>query len=124
MSKLTGEQKWYTQILLVLAKKDPVPSLIALLDDPKFPNKPLLLGELRQLDDFRLVAPLVRILRDAPQDYFAESPSRSTTMGIGGALAFLSRNRTRTAIRELIELKEWTWDDSTAKRLRQRYVAE
>lgn len=104
LSLLTGETKSHVQVLLVLGEKDPVPALLALLNDPKFPNKNLPMFELARIADPRAVSPVARVLREAPKEYFGDDSELSVTAGIEHALETLAKTRTRDAVRELIEL--------------------
>ena len=74
------------EMLLVLGRKDPVPGLIAMLDNPKWKDKNLALFELARLKDSRAVAPIARILREAPADYF-QFDSESETQSESGKTA-------------------------------------
>jgi hypothetical protein len=103
-SQLTGETKSHVELLLILGEEDPVPALLSLLNDAKFPDKNLLLFELARIADSRAVSPVARVLREAPKDYFGNDSELSVTAGIEHALEALAKTRTRDAVRELIEL--------------------
>ncbi|WP_298869425.1 hypothetical protein [uncultured Gimesia sp.] len=127
LPKLTGESKSNVQMLLVLGEKDPVPALIALLNDRKYPDKNLVLFELARIADDRAIKPVARILREADKDYFkidftlvikgiapkqtSESFSapiltnaNASYTGIRHALEALAKTHKRSAVQELIDL--------------------
>tara|TARA_R110002111_G_scaffold262878_1_gene342626 strand:+ start:12962 stop:15289 length:2328 start_codon:yes stop_codon:yes gene_type:complete len=115
LPRLTGKSRSNVQMLLVLGQKDPVPALIALLNDRKYPDKNLVMFELARIADDRAIKPVARILRDAHKDYFkidstlvdkGSSPVRTNTSstGIQHALETLARTRNRIAVQELIDL--------------------
>ncbi|MCY2966607.1 MAG: hypothetical protein NT069_23755, partial [Planctomycetota bacterium] len=104
VQQLTGPTRSHVQMLLILGNKDPVPALVALLDDPGFTDKNLVLFELARMADPRSVAPVARLLREAPRDYFADKSKLAVTGGLVNALESLARTGSRDAVRELIEL--------------------
>lgn len=104
LHQLTGPTRTHVQMLLILGDKDPVPALVALLDDPGFTDKKLVMFELARIADPRSVAPVARLLREAPRDYFADKSKLAVTGGVESALESLARTGSRDAVRELIEL--------------------
>jgi len=101
---LNGQAKLRAQILELLAGEDPIPGLLALLHDPEFSNKQLVMEELARTADSRVLVPVAHILREAPVDYFSANQPRTATAGIAPALESIARIETRAAIRELIEM--------------------
>ena len=89
------------RMALCLAEKDPIPGLIALINDPTFTNKNFIFYTLAPLRDPRMVAPTLKMLKTAPDDYWEKSlapfPLRS-------ALDALGQQGSREAFAALIEL--------------------
>ena len=104
LSNVTGETKSHVQMLLVLGEQDPVPPLLALLNDPKFRDKNLVMFELARIADPRAVSPVARVLRNEPDGYFKTDSTLATTTSIEHALKVLANTRNREAVKELIEL--------------------
>ncbi len=100
LEQLSGNAKSHVRMLLVLGDKDPVPEVVALLDDPTFPDKNLAMFELKRLGDSRAVAPVTKILREAPKGYFGDNAASA----IESALETIANANTRDAVRELIAL--------------------
>ena len=57
---LAGQAKDHAEMLVMLAQKDPIPSLLGLLEDAKWTDRNLVLYELARRADPRAVAPLAR----------------------------------------------------------------
>jgi hypothetical protein len=101
---LTGKQRTHAQMLIILGEKDPVPSVIGLLDDPQWQDKNLALFELARLRDRRCVAPVARILREAAKDYFRDTEGLLPAIGIEHGLEVIAGAGSKEAVSELIGL--------------------
>src|SRR5579872_561006 len=77
--RLKGKARIHARMLFVLAEKDPIPGLLAMLEDESWKDKNLALSELARLKDPRAVAPIARILTAAPLDYFSGSEAHPST---------------------------------------------
>jgi hypothetical protein len=98
-----GPEKARTAIreLLLCSKKDPVPDLLALLDDPQWTDKTWLVWQLAKYKDPRAIAPVLQILKHAPPDYFAAS---SPDYGVEHAIHAIAAPQTRESTAALIDL--------------------
>lgn len=101
-----GKQKAQLEMLLILAEKDPIPRLIACLNDSKWIDKNLVLFEMARLKDPRPVRVVGKILREAPATYFRENrdPAFEATVAINHGLDAIASTGTADAIQELILL--------------------
>jgi hypothetical protein len=99
VGRLDGKARIHVEMLLTLAGDNPVDALLAMLDDPKWTEKNLALEELARIGDARVLAPLVRVLRDAPADYLG-----GKSWAVRCALEAIAHVKSSDAIRELIEL--------------------
>jgi hypothetical protein len=90
----------------VLGQKDPTPALLALLANPEWTDKNLVLFELARLADPRAVATVARVLRDSPKNYFSvdPQPQHHNTTAIEHGLDAIAHTGTAEARRELIGL--------------------
>jgi hypothetical protein len=104
VDELTGEAKAHAQVLILLEQKDPIPALLALLDDPKWTDKNLALYELARLADPRSVVPVARVLREAAPTYFRANDGSTPTMAVEDALEAIAHAKASEAIPALIEL--------------------
>ena len=89
------------RMVLCLAKKDPIPALIALINDPTFTNKNFIFYTLAPLKDPRMVAPTLKVLKTAPDDYWEKSLA---PFPLQSALDALGQQGSREAFAALIEL--------------------
>ena len=89
------------RMALCLAKDDPVPALIVLIDDPTFTNKNFVFYTLAPLKDPRMVAPTLEMLKTAPDDYWEKSLA---PFPLESALDALGELGSREAFAALIEL--------------------
>jgi hypothetical protein len=96
--EMTGQSRENAQMLVTLNAPDPVPALIALLEDAAWKGKNLAMFELARLRDPRAVMPVSRILRSASRDYF-DAP-----IAVEHALEAITNARTAESIDQLIEL--------------------
>jgi hypothetical protein len=85
LGRVSTKAKTNIEMLLILGQKDPLPSLIARLDDAKWKDKNFVMYELARLADPRAVAPVATKLRDAPADYFQFDPERESRSESGKA---------------------------------------
>ena len=122
IDKLHGKATNCAQLLMILGRADPVPELLALLDEPKWEDKPIVLYELSRIADARVVGRLARLLREAPPTYFDAvgaqddngekngnneptfPPAYQRERAVRQALEAIARGRSATAVPELIEL--------------------
>jgi HEAT repeat protein len=104
LEKMTPGARTNAEMLILLSAKDPVPALVALLDDPKWTDKNLALGELAQFGDPRAVGPVARNLREAPAGYFHTDERLVAGVGVENGLEAIANARTKEALDELIEL--------------------
>jgi hypothetical protein len=104
IGELTGKARKRARMLVVLGRKDPVPGLLAQLDDPKWTDKDLTLRELAQLVDPRAVAPVARLLKEAAPGYFSAEPETNVYYAVEYAIDAIAKAGTTEAIRALIEL--------------------
>ena len=89
------------RMALCLAEDDPVPALIALINDPTFTNKNFIFYTLAPLRDPRMVAPTLKMLKTAPDDYWEKSLA---PFPLESALDALGQLGNREAFAALIEL--------------------
>ena len=89
------------RMALCLSEKDPVPALIGLINDPTFTNKNFIFYELAPFKDPRIVAPTLKILKNAPDDYWKKSLA---PFPLESALKALGQQGSREAFAALIEL--------------------
>jgi hypothetical protein len=106
LPKLNGEAKLHAEMLLILGEKDPVPILIDRLKDPKSSDKSLVIFELARLADSRSVAPVAKLLREAPKDALKADSELTGNGSIINSLEVLARVGDREAFQALIELLE------------------
>ncbi len=108
ISAMTGESKNHAQMLVTLSAPDPVPAVIALLEDASWKDKNLALYELARLHDARAVLPVARVLRSAPAGYFNVASElnghMTATIAVQHGLEAIAEARTGAAIDQLIEL--------------------
>jgi|GEM_PF-1440088 len=104
VAKLRGEAQNHARLLLLFSEKDPVPALLALLADPKWTARNMVLYELARLGDPRAVPVVGRILREAPKDYFASDVEPHPSSAVQNGLNAITRTGTTEAIQVLIEL--------------------
>jgi hypothetical protein len=104
IEELTGKARKHAQMLVVLGQKDPIPSLLAQLGDPKWTDKSFTLYELARLADPRAVVPVARVLREAAPGYLSADPETSATSAVVVALEAIANAGTTEAIRTLVEL--------------------
>ena len=89
--------------LIIHGLKDPVPSLLGLLSDPKYPDKNAVLWELTQHSDPRVIAPVFKVLHDAPKDFFLADDLPSG-LGVEHGLSAIAAADNKDAAAALIEL--------------------
>ncbi len=89
------------RMALCLSEKDPVPALIGLINDPTFTNKNFIFYELAPFKDPRIVAPTLKMLKNAPDDYWKKSLA---PFPLTSALEALGQQGSREAFAALIEL--------------------
>lgn len=98
---LKGRARDHAEMLVLLAKKDPVPSLLELLQDKRSVDRNLVLYELSRLTDPRAVAPLGRLLKEAPVTFFEVGSQRMAEMaamdGWTDVAKYVAHARKRTA---------------------------
>lgn len=104
LQEASAEVRPDVELLILLGEKDPVPALLARLDDPQWPHKNLLVWELAQRKDLRAIAPLTRILREAPRDYFNSKTECDAGFRVENALSAIAGPATPESIRALISL--------------------
>ncbi len=102
--RLTGVAKEKARILVVLGERDPVPTLIAMLKNSDWKNRKPVLDALARLKDRRAAAPVARILRKAPDNYFSADHTRFSDGAVQSALRAIARSKSPQAVGELIEL--------------------
>jgi hypothetical protein len=106
VDKAEGKSKTQIQTLLILGERDPIPGLIACLEDPEWTDKNLVLFELARLADPRAVPVIGKILRTSPGNFFQQNldPAFQATNAIEHGLNAMARTGTAEAIQELILL--------------------
>lgn len=108
LAELEGGAKACAVILDVLAREDPVPGLLKMLDDAEWPLKRLVVRHLAQLGDSRAVTHVGDILRNAPGDYFSRFDAEYQRWSYGdaadNALDAIAKAGTDDSIRELVGL--------------------
>jgi hypothetical protein len=103
VNKLQGQAKVHVQMLLILSEQDPIPKLIALLDDQTWKDKGIVVFELARLGDPRAVAAVARVLHDAPKNFFTTEELAGTS-AVQQSLEAIAHAGTTEAIKELISL--------------------
>jgi hypothetical protein len=104
VEKLEGEARVHVRLLLILAEKDPVPTLLELLQDKNWSEKNLVLFELSRLADPRAVKAVAHCLRTWPANTLDPKTSLASSAAVEHALKAIARTGTTEAIRELISL--------------------
>lgn len=96
-------------LLFAMTEPDPVPKLLEMLDSPGA-DKPRLIAQLSLMDDPRAALPVLRILRNAPDNFFIGAGSLNSHLlansGVENALEIISHSSDPQAIAELIRLLE------------------
>jgi hypothetical protein len=103
LGMLQGKARDNARMLVLLGQKDPIPSLLAMLGDPKRTDRDFALDELARLADARAVSPVARLLREAPAGFLSTGPE-STWDAVRHALAAIAGPRSRDSVRELVAL--------------------
>ena len=101
---LTGKAQRNARILVLLKHRDPVPELLALLDDTDWKDKNLVLWELVRLNDRRAVVPVAQKLSNAPADYFNADAELEATFAVRHALDVVAQRESPDSVSALIAL--------------------
>ena len=104
VANLKGEAYVHARMLITLSAKDPIPELIAMLEDPKWNGKTRTISELSRLHDPRTLGPVIRILRESPADYFGTGSKLIQGIAVKNSLEAIAKSESPQAVNELIEL--------------------
>lgn len=104
VEKATGEAQTNLRLLLELGSKDPTAALLKLLADPTWKARNLIVYELAGTGDPRVVAPVAKILREGPADFFGTDDGSTGAAAMNNSLDAIAHTGTAEAIAALIEL--------------------